>query len=167
MTDQRSENLPAHVMTAIRDAFASRSIPTVMTTSVQLSGLEYEEVMAFSGKSWDVVTFDMVERYADAVFWFAPKAFCYYLPGFLAAGLQAGRRDSNAYDALIGMLDRSAEPDNWDEFFVERWPLLSADELDAVALWMQWFEESDVYFPNTFERVLETLSLLKQKQAGP
>lgn len=162
MTDQRGENLPAHVMTAIRDAFSSRSMPTVLTTSMQLSDLEYEEVMAFSGKTWEAVTFDMVEGYADAVFWFAPEAFCYYLPGFLAAGLQADRRDSNAYDALIGMLDRSAEPAYWDEFFAERWPLLSADELDAVALWMRWFEEPDAYFPNTFERVLETLSLLKQ-----
>lgn len=167
MTEQRGEPNPAQVMAAFRDAFASRSMPTVMTTSMQLSDVEYEEVMAFSGKTWDAVTFDMVDRYADAVFWFAPEAFCYYLPGFLAAGLQADRRDSNAFDALIGMLDRSAEPDYWDEFFVERWPLLSVDELDAVVLWMRWFEEPDVFFPNTFERVQATLSLLKQNQTSP
>ncbi len=157
----------ASVLAAIRSAFANRPIATVMTTSMQLSDVEHEEVMAFSGMSWDAVTFDMVEKYADAVFWFAPEAFCYYLPGFLAAGLKADRRDSNAYDALIGMLDRSAEPEYWDEFFLERWPLLSADELNAVALWVQWFEEPDVFFPNTFERVQETLSLLQQKQTGP
>ncbi len=64
------------------------------------------------------------------------------------------------------MLDRSAEPAYWDEFFLERWPLLSGDELDAVALWMRWFEEPGVFFPNTFERVQETLALLKQKRTG-
>lgn len=154
-------------LAALSPAFASRSMPAVMTTSMQLSDVEYEEVMAFSGKTWEAVSFDMVERNADAVFWFAPEAFCYYLPGFLSAGLATDRRDSNAYDALIGMLDRSPEPAYWDDFFLERWPRLSADEIDAVSLWMRWFDaaEPDAFFPNTFERVQETLALLKRKQA--
>lgn len=165
MTD---EGIPAQVTAAIHDAFANRAMPSVMTTSAQLSDLEYEEVMAFFGETWEAVTFDMVERYADAVFWFAPEAFCYYLPGILSAGLKEDRRDSNAYDALIGMLDRSAESGYWDEFFLERWPLLSADELDAVVRWVRWFEAAgpDGYFPNTFERVQKTLALLKQKRTG-
>lgn len=155
-------------LAALSMAFADRSMPTAMTTSTQLSDVEYEEVMAFSGKTWGEVSFDMVERNADAVFWFAPEAFCYYLPGFLSAGLATDRRDSNAYDALIGMLDRSPEPAFWDDFFLERWPLLSADEIDAVSIWMRWFEaaEPDTFFPNTFERVQETLCLLKRKRAG-
>jgi len=166
MRCENGKACPEIVLRSIAGAFGDRGQPSVVTTSKQLSDLEYEEVMAFSGKTWDAVTFDMVEQYADAVFWFTPEAFCYYLPGFLVAGLQADRRDSNAYDALIGMLDRSAEPAYWDEFFLERWPLLSGDELDAVALWMRWFEEPGVFFPNTFERVQETLALLKQKRTG-
>ena len=63
------------------------------------------------------------------------------------------------------MLDRSPEPAYWDDFFVERWPLLSVEEIDAVALWMRWFVEPDTFYPNTFERVQETLALLKRKQA--
>ena len=167
MRCKNGESVPEAVLQSIAGAFGGRRQPTVMTTSQQLSDAEYEEVMAFRGMAWDAVTFDLVEQCADAVFWFAPEAFCYYLPGILSAGLKEDRRDSNAYDALIGMLDRSAEPGYWDEFFVERWPLLSADELDAVALWIKWFEtaEPDAFFPNTFERVQSTLDLLKQRRA--
>jgi len=116
----------------IEAAFAERARPGVMTDSLQLSDAEYAEVMAFDGLAWQDVTFDLVEADADAVFWFAPEAFCYYLPGFLAAGPREGRWDSNAYDSLIGMLDRSPEPDYWDDFFRPRWTLLGAAELDAV-----------------------------------
>ena len=89
----------------IEAAFAHRARPEAMTDSLQLSDVEYAEVMAFDGLEWREVTFEQVEVNADAVFWFAPEAFCYYLPGFLAAGLKEARWDSNAYDSLIGMLD--------------------------------------------------------------
>jgi hypothetical protein len=147
----------------IRSAFAERRPPSVMTTSRQLSDVEYEEVMSFEGLRWEQVTFDQVERTGDAVFWFAPEAFCYYLPGILAAGLQEERWDTNAYDSLIGMLDRSPEPDYWDDFFRPRWTLLTAPELEAVAAWARWLQrvEPDAFHENTYERVLDTLALLK------
>lgn len=137
-----------------------------MTTSRQLSDIEYEEVMSFQGMTWQDIVFDQVDRNADAVFWFSPEAFCYYLPGFLAAGLRESRWDSNAYDALIGMLDRSSEPEYWDDFFVPRWPLLSIQEIDAVRSWACWLAAvlPDAFHTNTFERVDDTLTLLQLKQ---
>lgn len=152
----------------IETAFAGREPPPVMTDSLQLSDAEYAEVMAFDGLAWRDVTFALAEANADAVFWFAPEAFCYYLPGLLAAGLREGRWDTNAYDALIGMLDRSPEPDYWDDFFRPRWTLLSPAELDAVAAWVRCFAaaQPDAFHDNSFERALATLALLKDRRAG-
>lgn len=152
----------------IEDAFAARARPAVMTDSQQLSDVEHDEVMAFDGLAWPEVSFDLVAVNADAVFWFAPEAFCYYLPGLLAAGLKAGRWDSNAYDSLIGMLDRSPEPAYWDDFFQPRWTLLNAAELDAVAAWVQCFAaaEPDSFHENSYDRALATLSLLKERRAA-
>lgn len=168
MTDETGKTEAAtEALALIEAAFAERARPTVMTDSKQLSDVEYAEVMSFDGLAWQEVTFEQAQAQADAVFWFAPEAFCYYLPGLLAAGLQAGRLDSNAYDALIGMLDRSPEPDWWDDFFRPRWTLLSATELDAVAAWVRWFQavEPDAFHDNSYERALATLALLKERQA--
>ena len=152
----------------INAAFADRAPSSVLTDSKQLSDVEYAEVMSFEGMRWQDVSFSHIESDADAVFWFSPEAFCYYLPGFLAAGLKESRTDSNAYDALIGMLDRSPTPDYWDDFFLPRWTLLSAAEIDAVAAWVRWLQVvlPDAFHGNTYERALETLELLKAKQRG-
>jgi hypothetical protein len=152
----------------IEAAFGERAAPSAMTDSLQLSDAEYAEVMAFDGLVWQEVRFALAEANADAVFWFAPEAFCYYLPGFLAAGLREARWDSNAYDALIAMLDRSPEPDYWDDFFRPRWTLLKAAELGAVAAWVRCFAaaQPDAFHDNSFERALATLALLKDRRAG-
>ena len=165
---ETGETKAAVALDLIAAAFAERARPAVMTDSLQLSDVEYAEVMAFDGLAWPEVDFETIEANADAVFWFAPAAFCYYLPGFLAAGLKADRRDTNAYDALVGMLDRSPEPAWWDDFFRPRWTLLTAAELDAVAAWLRWFQaaEPEAFHANSFERALATLALLKARRAG-
>ncbi|MGI9433611.1 MAG: hypothetical protein ACR2Q4_02070 [Geminicoccaceae bacterium] len=131
--------------------------------SKQLSDIEYAEVMSFDQLEWQAVGFDLIERSADAVFWFAPEAFCYYLPGFLSAGLRENRTDTNAYDALVGMLDRSPEPACWDDFFLPRWTSLSVSEIDAVSAWARWLASvaPDLAGADIAERVQDTLMLLR------
>lgn len=71
----------------------------------------------------------------------------------------------NAYDSLIGCLDRSPEPDYWDDFFLPRWPPLSAEEIDAVAAWVRWLAivQPNQVYGNVYERAHDTLNLLKTK----
>ncbi|NNE82976.1 MAG: hypothetical protein HKN28_03300 [Alphaproteobacteria bacterium] len=163
MTKERTDTQAAIALEKIVQAFAGRTAPSVMTDSMQLSDAEYAEVRSFEGLRWQDVTFDQIQQCPDAVFWFAPEAFCYYLPGIMSAGLKEKRTDTNAYDSLIGCLNRSPEPNYWDDFFLPRWPLLTAAEVDAVAAWAQWLEivEPDAYHTNTYERVQDTLTLLK------
>lgn len=163
MTTDAAETRRILALDLIRDAFAERPRPEVMTTSLQLSDLELAEVMAFHGMRWQEVTFDHVERYGDAVYGFAAEAFCYYLPGILSACLREGRWNANVCDSLINMLDRSPEPYYWDDFFLPRWPRLSDVELDAVAAWTSWLElVRPEVFDNAYERVREQLRLLKE-----
>jgi hypothetical protein len=69
-----------------------------------------------------------------------------------------------AYDALLYTLDRSPEPAYWDDFFLPRWPLLSAQEIDAVSAWAAWVEsvETDEVYANLYDRVQATLGLLRK-----
>jgi len=165
MTKQTEAHQARIALDRIAVAFADRAPPALLTDSKQLSDVEYEEVMSFQDMRWQDVTFSHAANCSDAVFWFSPEAFCYYLPGILAAGLRENRSDLNAYDSLIGCLDRSPEPDYWDDFFLPRWTLLNAAEIDAIAAWARWLEivQPDAYHANTHERVQQTLALLKQK----
>lgn len=165
MTKDSEDAQAAAALDLINAAFGDRAPPTEMTDSKQLSDLEYAEVMSFEGLRWQEVTFDLVERNSDAVFWLAPEAFCFYLPGILAAGLRESRWESNAYDALILSLDRSPDPDAWDDFFLPRWPILTVEEIDAVAAWACWLAivQPETTYENTYERVQDTLTLLKWK----
>jgi hypothetical protein len=167
MTSDTGKTQAALALELIGVAFAERARPTVMTTSQQLSDLEYEEVMSYEGMDWQDVNFAQVEKHSDAVFWFAPEAFCYYLPGILAAGLREARWDANAYDSLIGMLDRSPEPDYWDDFFRPRFTLLTTAELESVGAWARWLQDVDpgAFHANTFERVQQSLTLLKERSS--
>lgn len=45
----------------------------------------YEEANAFIGKRWSEIDREFAHRYRDALFWFRPDAFHYYLPAFLRA----------------------------------------------------------------------------------
>ena len=152
----------------IRSAFANRDAPTEITVSKQSSGIEYEEIMRFDGLRWQDVSVILVEQASDSVFWFSPEAFCYYLPGALSAGLSAGRSDLMYFDALIGCLDRSPEPDYWDDFFYPRFTLLSSEEIDAVSAWARWMEllEPERYHEFTYQRVQGTLDLLRRRAIG-
>ncbi|MDX1402492.1 MAG: DUF6714 family protein [Kiloniellales bacterium] len=165
MTGKDTEIHTDLTLANLEKAFARGMPPAVLTDSKQLSDFEFEEVMSYDGMVWWEVTFQHIEKYPDAVFWFAPEAFCYYLPGFLAAGLRERRWDSNAYDSLIGSLDRSPEPDYWDDFFLPRWPLLTVEQIDVVADWARWLEivQPDAYHLNTYDRVQDSLTLLRQK----
>jgi hypothetical protein len=162
------DDIAAAALARIEAAFNGRAAPEEMSDSMQLSDAEYDEVMAFAGMRWQDLGFDLVERNADAIFWFSPAAFAFYLPGFLAAGICEGRTDSNAYDAIVGMLDRSPEPDWWDDFFCPRWALLTTDELEAVAAWVDWLrrEQADAFHPNSYDRARATLALLRDRSAG-
>ena len=163
MKRKSGEAQAAIALGLINAAFANRAPPLEMTDSKQLSDLEFAEVMSFEGLRWQDITFDLIERNSDVVFWLAPEAFCYYLPGILAAGLKENRWESNAYDSLIMFLDRSPDADAWDHFFLPRWSLLTVEEIDAVAAWARWLSvvQPVATFENTFERVQDTLTLLK------
>jgi hypothetical protein len=169
MNREASESQASIALDLINQAFAKRAPPSVLTDSMQLTDREYAEVMSIEGLSWQEVTFDQIARCPDAVFWFSPEAFCYYLPGILAAGLREVRWDSNAYDSLIGCLDRSPEPEYWDDFFLPRWPLLSVEEIEAVAAWVRWLAlvEPDEIYRNLHERAQDTLTLLKWRAQEP
>lgn len=146
----------------ILESFAGRPKPSSATLALVPNTCEYEDAKFFEGKDWRDVDIESLKEHSDAVYGFAPEAFCYYLPGVMVASIKASNARLSVIDALIGSLDRSPNPDYWDEFFVARWPLLNEREVRAVQQWVLWLLEADpVYFESdALGRAMDTLDLL-------
>lgn len=147
----------------IQNAFAERSSYKVISLSEQLSAEEKQEVNFFENQNRYNLTGDILEEHFEAISWFSPEAFCFFLPGILTTGIRE-HTDLLMYDSIIFTLDRSPNIDFWDEFFIKRWTLLTNNECDAVQRWLLWLlDNSTAYDAITLDRAFETLELLKSQ----
>lgn len=153
----------------IRQAFGHRARPTSLSGSSQLSQMELMDLVTFSGFEWDNVDADMWEKHFDMISLLSPEAFCYYLPGICTASLLEKRPDLIVVSAVIGMLDRTPTPEWWDDFFLERWPQLTAPECEAVQQWVWWLTTlpGTSHSEESLMRALHTLELLSNQMAQP
>lgn len=140
-------------------------MPTLFLVSEQLAVHEHDDVMSFWGKAWSCVTGSQLEKHFEAIFWFTPEAFCYYLPGIFTVGIQENKPWLIVNHSLVNMLDRSTDPSSWDDFFVARWSQLTARECEATQGWVLWlssFNDSS-YSESSLARAFDTLDLLRQR----
>jgi hypothetical protein len=84
-------NLKAHVARQIDEAFASTEYPGDDNLAYDQSGrhIECSQVaVSFRGKKWRDLSADFVRENADALFFFSPAAYAYFLPAFIQASLR-------------------------------------------------------------------------------
>jgi hypothetical protein len=149
------------ILSQISAAFSTRVPPPEVVQSAHPATHEYNEALHFRGRDWREINCDEWARYSDAIYAFAPSAFCYFLPGMLSAEIRENRADLLITSTLLNMLDRSPNMDTWDDFFVERWPLFTAVECNAVQEWILWLADQQAGFDDdTLMRSYETLEML-------
>lgn len=149
----------------IRNAFDHRRMPALFLISEQLAAHECDDVMRFWGKPWSSLTAAQLEKHVEAVFWFTPEAFCYYLPGILSVSIRENKPWLVVNQSLVNMLNRSPDPESWDDFFSARWPRLTTMECEATQAWLLWLSSvDDGSFPeNALGRAFDTLELVKHR----
>lgn len=148
----------------IEEAFHDRHMPVAFLLPEKLANHEFGDLASFIGKPWSSVTASELEHHFEAIFWFSPEAFCYYLPGVFCAGIKEKRPELIVNHTLVGMLDRSPDPAGWDNFFLARWPLLRSTECEATQRWLLWLSSCSASFSdNSLSRAYETCELLKQR----
>jgi len=96
-----------------------------------------EETGAFADKPWPELEPDFIETNRDALFFFTPEAFHYYLPAFLDAPLRTGDVDSLIVHNVLFTLKPQGEP-NHLQFRRTRWQLLTKLEISALEEWLDW-----------------------------
>lgn len=151
----------------IERAFSEREKPLSLSGAQSIDPEDMQEIRFFQGKQWDELTSEMLES-RDALFYHSSgEAFCYYLPGILTCGIKENNPHISIYDSIVSSLDRTPNPDYWDDFFLERWPKLLRAELDAVESWVFWLSDYPDWSAreHSLSRTVDTLSLL-QARAG-
>ena len=137
----------AAVLGAIARAFPVEPVPAADALTPPPHDLEDADIRAaFGGRRWTEVPDYHVARSDTALSWFAPAAFCYYLPAYLSWRLAdaARARSGNAADALVAALLPTAPgglPEHLARDIRERWrerrALLSREQAAAVARWLR------------------------------
>lgn len=152
----------------IQNAFAHRQAPNVLSDSRELTEDEQEEVVFFSGRNWSAISIADWEKFHEALYWFSPGAFCFYLPGIYCSTVESERPSLLVNFTLIQMLDRSPNPDWWDEFFVARWGRLTKEECAVSQEWILWLTScpDNPFSDESLSRAFQTLELLSQAKGS-
>jgi hypothetical protein len=150
------------IINSIKNAFENRSSFKVISLRQQLPE-EISELKYFLNKDPYELTGESLELYFEAINWFSPDAFCYFLPGIIITSIRE-KSDLLMCDSIIYMLDRSPNIEYWDDYFIERWSLLTRQECDAVQNWLLWLLDNSISYDGiTIDRAFETLELLKSR----
>ncbi|ALL67780.1 hypothetical protein K788_00005900 [Paraburkholderia caribensis MBA4] len=151
----------------IKSAFGWRTKPIEISCSLQLTDDEVSEVEALGKLTWEQTSSELWEKNSGAVSWFSPMAFCYYLPGILKCSIVDRTTGLIVVHSIMSMLDRSPNPEWWDDFFLKRWPLLTNGECKVMQEWLFWISalNNSDFDDSSIERALETMQLLIDKRA--
>lgn len=159
---ETGDDAPAlRLVRQIERAFAHREKPEVLIDR-SIPVADDEDALWFAGRDWREITPQDWKDHYDAFFRFAPDAFRYYLQSILC--LVATNPDENllAADALINCLDRTPNPEWWDEFVLTRLSGLQIDEYDAIGGWIAMLSgNSKVYTEDSLTRAYQTIWLLQ------
>jgi hypothetical protein len=140
----------SHLIRQIDEAFAQVDYPGDGNIVYDQSGrhMECEQVAAsFRKKNWRDLSLEFLRENADALFFFSPIAFAYFLPAFLEITL----RDFDHADMLPNNIVVSLSPSlsNYSpEQFSARIAHLTVPQRKAVAAFLEYLatERAD-YFP--------------------
>ena len=155
------------LLAGIKEAFAHRGRPARVVPKGHADTHEYKDASHFSGRDWESVVTTEWAQYSDAIYAFTPEAFCYFLPSILCAGPKDKHPELLVNDIILGILDRSPTVAYWDQFFIERWPLLTQRECQCAQDWTLWLSEANVGISDdSLTRAYETLDILSREHGA-
>lgn len=148
----------------IENAFRNRKLPKDIHENPFIDSFELEQANQLASYNWEQIDCDLLEEYFDIFPLLTPEAFVYYIPSVIKASLVENEVNLLIIDSFLNMLDRSPDWKNWDEFFIERWPLLTEAEYDVFTDWLLWMKCKlhESYYKEKISRSIDTIKLVKK-----
>lgn len=119
----------------IRQSFAGSIPPDEDDVCASTDEEALEACGLFIGKEWEDIDSDAIAEHQDALFWFSPEAFHYYMPTFMKAGLK--EPDASYILNILLMLRPDVEA-SAITFARERWLLFNDAQIGALKKWLNW-----------------------------
>lgn len=151
-----------NITSVIEAAFSDRKLANDCAQVGLLPKQERDTLDAFINEAMHELTGAFLARNHDVLYWLCPQSFCFYLPRVLCASVKEDNPNLLTNYLLVGWLDRTPNAKLWDDFFSERWLLLSAEECQAVRAWLLWLLEHTKCGIDelSLERAVDTINLL-------
>lgn len=146
----------------IAAAFDHRERPADTTFRTAPQTGDVADAEWFAGREWAQISWEDWTNHVGAFYTFTPTAFTYYLPSILILSADRPREWFSPADALLQILDRSAEVRYWDNFLITRLIGLKADEYLALKSWVLHLSADSAYLDQV-DRAFDTLNLLEQE----
>ena len=139
----------------IRNSFAGMSLPSEDEVCTSNDNEALDDCAIFVGREWNDVDGDAIAEHQDALFWFTPKSFHYYMPAFMIAGL----KEPDAYYILNILLMLRPDVEASDACFArERWMLFNSAQRTSLKKWLVWiYAEMDRGDDTELEDALKVL----------
>ncbi|HEX4128608.1 MAG TPA: DUF6714 family protein [Pirellulales bacterium] len=131
--------MSTNVALAIDQAFAAVPAPDADELRISTDDESFEDIEAFRGKRWQEIDAAQLASHQNALFWFSPTAFHYYLPAFLKAGLAAP--DAIFVITLLQLLTPSPK-ENLNRFRELRWSQLGPQQIAVLDQWLGTIAET-------------------------
>ena len=128
------------VRDGIYTAFAGTSTPHSSDVVYDNSGdhLECEEVRgAFEGRAWHEIPLPELTFHAQALFFFTPTAWAYYLPAYLLAVIEGYSQSDSILGAIVSSLLTSQDP-SLQSIRVARVAALTHAQREAAKAFFEW-----------------------------
>jgi hypothetical protein len=143
----------------IRNAFAAAPYPGDDRIAYDQSGrhLECNQVaQSFRGKDWRSLAPQFLRNNADALFFFSPAAFVFFLPAFLQMSLEDFDHGDIIPTNILISLEPSASTEIDDEF-ERQIANLTPSQRKTIAAYLQYLatERSDFFPSNTPQKILD------------
>lgn len=148
----------------IERAFGHRIKPGTVVDVLVPNMPDIEDALWFSGRDWRSISVEDWDQHPDAIYFFNPEAFAYYIPSVLSLTSGGNAGWTMVADSLLISLDRSPGVANWDNFITRNLVGLTIDEYEAIQAWLLSLSDSNrVWEENGLTRAYETVELLKSE----
>jgi hypothetical protein len=144
-------------------AFGWRTCPPEVVDPSAAITSELQEALWFANRDWHEITWADWETHRDAIYFFAPEAFRYFLPSVLTLSSESPEKWFWPVDSLLQVLDRSPVPEYWDDFILSKFIGLKITEYEAITQWLLLLSERRGPEEQlSIGRAFDTIALLKE-----
>ena len=147
----------------IKEAFSSRKKPSIFLDPGKATSIDddVKDVLWFCDKNVEFISLKDWNLHHGAFYAFNSEAFIYFLPNVLILSLGEDGDGLIPAGSFLDMLDRSPNPEYWDDFFVDRLCGLTKEEYSVIKEWLIEKSKNSLWNEVSLGRAFDTVSLLE------